>query len=64
MVPHATDVVQNWLKEVAKISVDGTGLSPDVCLVEACRVKSLLYNFRQLNDAVFRWGELWVTLSL
>ncbi|KAJ1435101.1 CTP synthase, partial [Ochromonadaceae sp. CCMP2298] len=34
IVPHATDMVQTWLQEVAKISVDGTGLSPDVCLVE------------------------------
>jgi hypothetical protein len=36
MVPHATDLVQNWLKEVAAISVDGTGASPDVCLIEVC----------------------------
>lgn len=34
IVPHATDMVQSWIKEVAKISVDGTGLTPEVCLVE------------------------------
>ena len=34
IVPHATDAVQQWLKEVAEISVDGTGATPDVCLVE------------------------------
>lgn len=34
MVPHTTDMVQRWLKEVALLSVDGTGVEPDVCLVE------------------------------
>ena len=34
IVPHATDMVQQWIREVAKISVDGTGVQPDVCLIE------------------------------
>eukprot|EP01031_Cornospumella_fuschlensis_P020403 gene20403-25011_t len=34
IVPHVTDLVQAWLKEVARISVDGTGLPPEICLVE------------------------------
>lgn len=34
IVPHATNLVQKWIKEVAQISVDGTGEVPDVCLVE------------------------------
>eukprot|EP01034_Spumella_vulgaris_P026944 gene26944-33596_t len=34
IVPHATDVVQKWLRDVAQISVDGTGETPDVCLIE------------------------------
>jgi CTP synthase len=34
IVPHATDMVQQWIREVAKISVDGTGNAPDVCLIE------------------------------
>ena len=34
MVPHAADLIQNWLKEVSQISVDGSGQMPDVCLVE------------------------------
>ena len=33
MVPHATDMVQKWIEEVASIPVDGTGAVPDVCLV-------------------------------
>lgn len=36
MVPHATDMVQKWIEEVASIPVDGTGVVPDVCLVEVC----------------------------
>lgn len=34
MVPHVSDMIQSWIKEVSKISVDGTGQVPDVCLVE------------------------------
>ncbi len=34
MVPHATDMVQKWIEDVAAIPVDGTGAVPDVCLVE------------------------------
>jgi CTP synthase (UTP-ammonia lyase) len=35
-VPHLTDMIQTWILEVAKISVDDTGSTPDVCLVEVC----------------------------
>ena len=34
IVPHATDMVQSWIKEVARHTVDGSGLIPDVCLIE------------------------------
>jgi len=34
IVPHATDMVQSWIKEVARHTVDGSGLMPDVCLIE------------------------------
>jgi CTP synthase len=34
IVPHATDAVQQWIKTVAKVSVDGTGAEPEVCLIE------------------------------
>lgn len=34
IVPHATDMVQQWLREVALVSVDSTGLESDVCLIE------------------------------
>lgn len=34
IIPHATDLIQEWIKEVAKVPVDGSGLCPDVCLIE------------------------------
>eukprot|EP01035_Chromulina_nebulosa_P036202 gene36202-48748_t len=34
MVPHATDLIQEWIKDVASISVDGSDRTPDVCLIE------------------------------
>jgi CTP synthase len=34
IVPHVTDLVQSWIEGVARVPVDGTGLEPDVCLIE------------------------------
>lgn len=34
MVPHVTDAIQDWIINVANTPVDGSGLRPDVCLVE------------------------------
>jgi len=34
IVPHSTDVIQSWLRDVAKFPVDGSGEEPDVCLIE------------------------------
>jgi len=34
IIPHVTDAVQDWVARVANISVDGTGKSPDVCVIE------------------------------
>merc|ERR1719158_2659355 len=34
MVPHVTDAIQDWIAEMACKPVDGSGLRPDVCLVE------------------------------
>jgi CTP synthase len=33
-VPHVTDAIFNWIERVAQIPVDGSGLPPDVCIVE------------------------------
>ena len=34
IVPHATDMIISWIKDVAKRPVDGSGATPDVCLIE------------------------------
>ncbi|KAJ3214541.1 CTP synthase ura7 [Dinochytrium kinnereticum] len=34
VVPHVTDAIQDWVERVAKIPVDGSGLEPDVCIIE------------------------------
>jgi len=34
VIPHITDAIQNWIKEVAKKPVDGSGTEPDVCVIE------------------------------
>ncbi|RKL15236.1 CTP synthase [Fusarium oxysporum] len=34
VVPHITDAIQNWIERVAKIPVDASGESPDVCIIE------------------------------
>eukprot|EP00617_Octactis_speculum_P028084 CAMPEP_0185753270 /NCGR_PEP_ID=MMETSP1174-20130828/11988_1 /TAXON_ID=35687 /ORGANISM="Dictyocha speculum, Strain CCMP1381" /LENGTH=551 /DNA_ID=CAMNT_0028431029 /DNA_START=192 /DNA_END=1847 /DNA_ORIENTATION=+ len=34
VVPHITNEVQDWIERVAPIPVDGTGETPDVCMVE------------------------------
>merc|ERR1719502_2312259 len=28
IVPHATDLIQDWIQDVAKVPVDGSGLEP------------------------------------
>ncbi|CZT03307.1 hypothetical protein WAI453_012407 [Rhynchosporium graminicola] len=34
VVPHLTDALQDWIERVAKIPVDDTNESPDVCIIE------------------------------
>ena len=34
IIPHVTNEVQAWIERVSQIPVDGTGKSPEVCLVE------------------------------
>ena len=34
IVPHATDLIMEWLQRVSKVPVDGSGQEPDVCLIE------------------------------
>lgn len=34
VVPHITNEIQDWIERVAKIPVDDSGESADVCLIE------------------------------
>ncbi len=34
VVPHITDMVQDWISRVSAIPVDGREGSPDVCVIE------------------------------
>ncbi|KAI9597260.1 CTP synthase [Syncephalis fuscata] len=34
VVPHITDAIQEWIERVAKIPVDDSNESPDVCIIE------------------------------
>ena len=34
VVPHLTDAIQDWIERVAHIPVDGSGETPDVCIIE------------------------------
>ena len=34
VIPHITDCLQEWIMEVAHISVDGLAGPPDICLIE------------------------------
>ncbi|XP_074640520.1 CTP synthase 1-like [Tubulanus polymorphus] len=34
VVPHITNAIQEWVEKVAKVPVDGTNETPDVCIIE------------------------------
>ncbi|PGH23903.1 CTP synthase [Polytolypa hystricis UAMH7299] len=34
VVPHLTDAIQDWIERVARIPVDDTNETPDVCIIE------------------------------
>jgi len=34
IVPHVTDAIQDWIERVAKIPVDDTNETPNVCIIE------------------------------
>ena len=34
IIPHISNEIQDWIERVAKIPVDGSGMEPDVCLIE------------------------------
>lgn len=34
VVPHVVNAIIDWIKRVARIPVDGSGVEPDVCIIE------------------------------
>ena len=34
VIPHITDAIQDWLEEVARRPADGSGETPDACIIE------------------------------
>ena len=70
IVPHATDMVQSWIKAVAKRTVDGSGLEPDVCLIEVGGtvgdIESMVFleALRQFQFNVGRENILFLHVSL
>lgn len=34
VVPHLTNEIQDWIEATAKVPVDDSGLSPDICIIE------------------------------
>ena len=34
VIPHVTDAVQDWIERIAAVSADGTGETPEACVIE------------------------------
>ena len=34
VIPHITDAIQDWIERVAHVSADGSGETPDACVIE------------------------------
>ena len=34
VIPHITDAIQDWIEDVAHVPADGSGESPDACIIE------------------------------
>lgn len=70
IVPHATDMVQSWIKAVSRKTVDGSGLEPDVCLIEVGGtvgdIESMVFleALRQFQFTVGRENILFLHVSL
>jgi len=60
VVPHISDEIQDWIEEVAKIPVDGTGEEADVCLIEVGGtvgdIESMVF-LEALRQFQFRVGD-------
>ncbi|KAH8671785.1 CTP synthase-like protein [Tricladium varicosporioides] len=70
VVPHLTDAVQDWIERVARIPVDDTNESPDVCIVELggtvgdIESAPFIESMRQLKRRVGKGNFLQIHVSL
>merc|ERR1719491_2684311 len=54
MIPHVTDAIQDWITDVARKNVDGSGASPQVPLVGATneqKTKPCQHSVKLLREA-------------
>uniref|UniRef100_A0A5S6QQB3 CTP synthase n=1 Tax=Trichuris muris TaxID=70415 RepID=A0A5S6QQB3_TRIMR len=70
VVPHITDAIQDWVVEVAKRPVDGSGIAPEICIIELGGtigdIESMPFveAFRQFQFRVKRENFITVHVSL
>jgi CTP synthase len=70
VVPHLTDAIQDWIERVAKIPVDDTNESPDVCIIELggtvgdIESAPFIEGMRQLRRRVGKGNFLQIHVSL
>ena len=60
VVPHITNEIQDWIEEIAKVSVDGSGNEADICLIEVGGtvgdIESMIF-LEALRQFQFRIGQ-------
>lgn len=60
VVPHVTDAVQDWIERVSVVPVDGSGKSPEVCIIElggtVGDIESMVF-LEALRQFAFRVGR-------
>eukprot|EP00500_Bicosoecida_sp_ms1_P005278 CAMPEP_0203821368 /NCGR_PEP_ID=MMETSP0115-20131106/42942_1 /ASSEMBLY_ACC=CAM_ASM_000227 /TAXON_ID=33651 /ORGANISM="Bicosoecid sp, Strain ms1" /LENGTH=558 /DNA_ID=CAMNT_0050730389 /DNA_START=39 /DNA_END=1712 /DNA_ORIENTATION=- len=60
LIPHITDAIQDWIERVAHVPVDGSGMPPDVCMIEVGGtvgdIESLVF-LEALRQFQFRVGR-------
>lgn len=62
VIPHVTDAIQDWVERVAKIPVDESAKSPDVCIIEVgTQFTSFLRTIEIANNLFSRaaWWNCW-----
>ena len=70
IVPHATDLIMDWIQKVSKIPVDGTKSEPEVCLIEVGGtvgdIESMVFleALRQFQFKVGKENIMYVHVSL